>query len=125
LIRAEDKAAEKINNDAHVQVPTGIWIQKLVQGTTQGAELPPPGENGVVHPPESVINIVCEAVNLTDVASPAKQDVVFSLQNELQACPLFDPTGTQLNSFPPITEDPAKGTFTFGATIILKQPLKF
>jgi len=124
LIRAEDKTAEKINNDTHVTTPTGIWIDRLALGTTPGEPVPMPVEGGAPHTPDSVINIVCEAVDFTSLSPSAKQDVVFNLQTELQACSLFDPAGTQLNSTPAITPNEAKGTFTFGATIILKQPLK-
>jgi len=124
LIRAEEKTAEKIYNDSHVQTPTGIWIDRLALGTNPGEIMPQPAEGGGAHAPESVINIVCEAVDLTYLSPSAKQDIVFALESELKACPLFDSAGTQLNSMPGITENPTKGTFTFGATIILKQPLK-
>jgi hypothetical protein len=62
-------------------------------------------------------------VDLSSVSPSAKQNIVFALQDELKTCPLFDPAGTELTD--PIASDEATGTFTFGATLALKQPLKF
>lgn len=122
LIQAEDKAAQKIWDEAHVQVETGIWIKTL---SMQGLGLP--GETVSAedqsHPAGSVISILCESVDLSSVTASAKPAIVFALESELKACPLFDPTGTQLSSAP-IMPNEANGTFTFGATIILKEPLK-
>jgi hypothetical protein len=43
------------------------------------------------------------------------------LQNELQASPYFDPKATQLSG--EIKADDASGTFTFGISVALKNPL--
>jgi len=134
LIQVEIKTAGKIRADSGIQTDTGVWIERFILAGTQvntvntevrpaegGA--PPGGAPPPDKPPGSVINIRCRAVDLSRVSPSAKQDIVFALQGELKTCPLFDPAGTELTD--PIAPDEATGTFTFGATLALKQPLKF
>ena len=139
LIQVEIKTAGKIRADSGIQTDTGVWIERFILAGTQvntvntevrpaegrappgGA--PPGGAPPSDKPPGSVINIRCRAVDLSSVSPSAKQNIVFALQDELKTCPLFDPAGTELTD--PIAPDEATGTFTFGATLALKQPLKF
>ncbi|HKI68718.1 MAG TPA: hypothetical protein VKA67_03960, partial [Verrucomicrobiae bacterium] len=67
------------------------------------------------------IYLTCRAVNLVSVSPSANTDIAFTLENELKACPLFDPKGTKLS--PKIDSDDTSGTFTFGVTLVLKKPL--
>jgi len=65
------------------------------------------------------VNVIFRSVNITQPAS-ANSDIAFALENELKACGYFDPTNTALTG--QITVEDT--TFTFGATLKLKQPLK-
>ena len=65
------------------------------------------------------VNVIFRSVNITQPAS-ANSDIAFALENELKACGYFDPTNTALTG--QITVEDT--TFTFGATVKLKQPLK-
>jgi hypothetical protein len=51
----------------------------------------------------------------------ANSDIAYTLQNELQASPYFDPKTTQLSG--EIRADDVSGTFTFGISVALKKPL--
>jgi hypothetical protein len=65
--------------------------------------------------------LVCRAVNLSNIDPSANTDIAYTVLNELQANPLFDPKATQLRG--DITLDDATGTFTFGITVGLQHPL--
>jgi len=52
----------------------------------------------------------------------ANTAIAFEVQSQLQNSPLFDPKGTLLS--PTITTDDSTGTFTFGITVALQNPLK-
>lgn len=68
-----------------------------------------------------VITLVCRAVSLAKVDPAANSDIAYTLENELQASPYFDPKATQLTG--QINPEDASGTFTFGITAVLKNPL--
>ncbi len=68
------------------------------------------------------ITLLCRAVNLQSVDAAANQTIIYTLENELKADPMFDPKGTQLA--PQINTDDASGTFTFGVTVGLQHPMK-
>ena len=70
----------------------------------------------------STIKITCRAVDLKNVAPDANQAVFYPLETELRASPMFDSKGTELD--PRIVSDETTGTFTFGITAMLKNPLK-
>ena len=70
----------------------------------------------------NVITIVCRAVNLTSVDPSANSEIAYAVENELKACPIFDPKTTQLTG--QITPDDSNGTFTFGITVSLLNPLQ-
>ncbi len=67
------------------------------------------------------ITLVCRAVSLSSVDPAANSDIAYTLENELQASPYFDPKATQLVG--QINPEDASGTFTFGITAVLKNPL--
>jgi hypothetical protein len=97
----------------------------------QQAVVPVPSPTGETIPglpgpetPISTITLICRAVNLQNVIPDANTTIIYTLESELKADPLFDPKGTQLNNQPPIATDEATGTFSFGVTVQLKEPLK-
>ena len=68
-----------------------------------------------------VITLVCRAVSLSDVDPSANTTIAYTLEDELKASPYFDSKSTQLSG--QITPDDVSGTFTFGVTVALKNPL--
>ena len=90
---------------------------------------PQPGpEQGVPASPgtgttNGVITLVCRAVNLTSVDPSANSEIAFEVERELKsATNYFDPKTTSLTG--QMTTDEASGTFTFGLTVGLVNPLQ-
>ena len=129
-------------------VQAGIWIEQLITMTPTGsvpnavAGSPPwagPTANGFnggmpgnpVNPmagpaqtqtnQSGAITLICRAVSLSKVDSAANSGIAYTLENELQASPYFDPKATQLTG--QIDPEDASGTFTFGISAVLKNPL--
>jgi type IV pilus assembly protein PilM len=69
----------------------------------------------------SVITLVCRAVSLTSIDSSANSEIAFAVKHELEECPAFDPKATQFIG--QISPDDPNGTFTFGITVTLLNPL--
>ena len=137
-------AAQKPNVDV------GIWIESMITdpnlGNAAGAAVggggpafnpgmgggrslrgfapppPPPTADAGPAAAGSTIQLVCRSVNLTAVDPSANTAIAFEVQSQLQSSPLFDPKGTLLS--PTITTDEANGTFSFGITVTLQNPLK-
>jgi hypothetical protein len=83
----------------------------------------PTDASGAAAPaPGSVITILCRAVNLSSVDPSANTEIAYEVENQLKAVPIFDPKTTQLTG--QITPDDVTGTFTFGVTVTLLNPLK-
>jgi type IV pilus assembly protein PilM len=70
----------------------------------------------------STVKIICRAVDLSTVVSDANTTIIYTLENELRASPLFDPKETQLVGN--IVPDASGRTFTITLLIVLKTPLK-
>lgn len=70
----------------------------------------------------ATVSLLFRAVSLTRVAPSANTDIAYLLLDELKASPWFEAKGTQFST--EIIPDEATGTFTFGITLALKQPLK-
>ena len=83
---------------------------------------PPPPDAGGAAAGASTIQLVCRSVNLSSVDPSANTAIAFEVQSQLQSSPMFDPKGTLLS--PTITTDDTTGTFTFGITVALQNPLK-
>ncbi len=73
-------------------------------------------------PAATPIMLLCRAVNLSNVDPSANSEIAYAVENQLKNSPLFDPKTTQLVGN--ITPDDSNGTFTFGVTISLINPLK-
>jgi len=135
VIRSEDDIKKKLSA-IRPGVEAGVWIEQLTLGNTPGPATGPgavpgpmpvasPGENeaapGATPNPSSTLTLVCRAVNLSNIDPSANTDIAYTVLNELQANPLFDPKATQLRG--DITPDDVTGTFTFGITVGLQHPL--
>jgi len=134
LIQSEDDMKQKLSAQKP-NVETGIWIEQmtsLANASANGTTFPAPDNNAPNTPPQNAgadastnaITLVCRAVDLTKVTgdASANNESAFEVENQLKASPLFDPKTTQLSG--QITPDDATGTFTFGVTITLQNPLK-
>jgi type IV pilus assembly protein PilM len=128
FIRTEDITQSKLKTD------TGVWIEQFLTMTPRVEATPGrPGagvDEGVAAAPSSgaipnqisYITLVCRAVNLQNVVSDANTTIIYTLESQLKASPLFDEKGTQLQGS--IYVDDTTGTFTFGVVVMLKHPLK-
>jgi len=153
LIRSEDDIKKKLSAQKP-GVEAGIWIEQLTSDPNLGTAsagnayaptyAPPMGMPGARMPgmpggmpgaapatdvsgaaaaaPGSVISLVCRAVDLTSVDPSANSEIAYAVENELKSSTnYFKPEGTALTG--QITPD-ANGTFTFGVTVTLLNPLK-
>ncbi|HUA38604.1 MAG TPA: type IV pilus assembly protein PilM [Candidatus Sulfopaludibacter sp.] len=143
LIRAENDVQKKLSAERQ-GVQAGIWIEDLnSMVSTESANLPgrppfaggpPPAfNNGPAAAPGAAnttpgqtnqagtITLVCRAVSLSSIDPAANSDIAYTLENELQASPFFDSKATQLVG--QINPEDTSGTFTFGITAVLKNPL--
>jgi len=145
LILAENDVQTKLSAQ-RPGVQAGIWIEQMttMSATTSTANnnaptfnygnygepsrgMPqmatpnyPPGASNQTNQ-TGVVTLVCRAVSLSDVDPSANTTIAYALESELKASPYFDPATTQLSG--QITADDASGTFTFGVTVALKNPL--
>jgi hypothetical protein len=140
LIRSEDDVKKKLSAE-RAGVEAGIWIEQLTIGAAQTPapgrgglplSVPNPGEgdtSGTAANPSAMANntatntitLICRAVNLSSVESAANTEIAYAVLKAFQEDPLFDPKTTQLRG--DITPDDVTGTFTFGITVGLQNPL--
>jgi len=131
LIRSENNIKAKLSAQKP-GVEAGVWIEQLTSAGSLGsmsaggpdaAANAATDANGAAHAGDnSVITIVCRAVNLTSVDPSANSEIAYAVETELKACPVFDPKTTQLTG--QMTQDDSTGTFTFGVTVTLLNPLQ-
>jgi type IV pilus assembly protein PilM len=143
LIRSEVDIKKKLSAQKP-GVEAGVWIETFTSapnlgGPISGPNNPIPGPNPYPNPypqppqpspspdatgnTNAIINIVCRAVNLSSVDPSANSEIAFEVERELKsATNYFDPKFTSLTQQMP-TED-ASGTFTFGLTVALANPLQ-
>jgi hypothetical protein len=139
LIRSEDEIVKKYAAQYAAQHPTqrqgmqaGIWIEQMTMGTAASANPNPylnPSVNSVAQPatggtPDETNNItlVCRAMDLSGVDSAANNEIVYAVERELKAAPVFDPKSVQPSA--QISPVDANGTFTFSITLAPQNPLK-
>jgi type IV pilus assembly protein PilM len=143
MIRSENDVQKKMSAQRS-DVQAGIWVEQFI--TMQAASAAPTGPGG---PPREgqpwgvpgannepagntmnstqttnrlgTISLVCRAVSLSRIDPAANSDIAYTLENELQASPVFDPKATQLTG--QINPEDASRTFTFGVTAALSNPL--
>ncbi len=130
LIRSEDDIKKKLSAQKP-GVEAGIWIEQFSSdpslvgplGINPGRQPGDTSSDPNAPAPGSVLTLVCRAVNLTSVDPSANSEIAYAVENELKsATNYFDPKTTQLTG--QITPDDASGTFTFGVTVTLLNPLK-
>jgi type IV pilus assembly protein PilM len=63
----------------------------------------------------SVITLLCRAVNLTALDPSANSEIAYAVENEIKNSPLVDSKATQLTG--QMTSDDANGTFTFTVNV--------
>jgi type IV pilus assembly protein PilM len=128
LIQSEDDMKKKLSAQKP-NVETGIWIEQMTtlanasaSGSPATDNAPPPGADG--SSPTNTITLLCRAVDLTTFTgdASANNETAFDVESQLKASPMFDPNATQLSG--QITPDGSNGTFTFGVTVTLANPLK-
>ncbi len=128
LINSEDDVKKKLSAQKS-GVEAGIWIEQM---TTLAGLGNPGGQNAANSQDSSTpggasdqsanITLLCRAVDLTGVDSAANGEIAYAVENQLKACPIFDPKTTQLSGQTSPVD--ANGTFTFGLTVTLFNPLK-
>ena len=77
-----------------------------------------PGATGA---PTNPITLICRAVDLSGVDSAANNEIVYAVERELKASPVFDPKAVQSSSS--ISPVDANGTFTFSIVVAPQNPL--
>jgi type IV pilus assembly protein PilM len=128
FIRSEDDVKKKLSAQKP-NVEAGIWIEQMTtlalagQGNALAPALDSSATPGATTPDQGApITLICRAVDLTAIDSAANGEIAYAVENQLKACPIFDPKTTQLaGQTSPVD---ANGTFTFGVTITLLNPLK-
>ncbi|MGH7990559.1 MAG: pilus assembly protein PilM, partial [Limisphaerales bacterium] len=139
LILAENDVQKKLSAE-RPGVQAGIWIEQMTTMPTANNNAPaynyggprnygqPPMANPNYPPDTSsqtnqigAVTLVCRAVSLSSVDPSANTTIAYALEDKLRSISYFDPKATQLSG--QITPDDASGTFTFGVTVVLKNPL--
>lgn len=112
------------NGDLPIQAYTNYYQYLAAHQAHQAPQAPSlsPAESGETNQP-GTIALTCRAVSLTSVDPSANTEIAYAVENELRACPAFDPKSTALTG--QISSDDPSGTFTFGVTVVLKHPLNF
>jgi cell division ATPase FtsA len=130
LIRSEEEVRKKyVAQKPGLEV--GIWIEQMTMGTaaasTAGLATPAaPVDAGAAQPAldqTNAITLVCRAVDLLQMDAAADNtEIVYAIERELKAAPVFDPKLVQ-SAAQISTVDP-NGTFTFTITVTPQNPLK-
>jgi type IV pilus assembly protein PilM len=129
LIASEDDIRKKLSAQKP-GVEVGIWIEQMTtiansqNAVPNGENNPPPAPNPNGTTDQSgVINLVCRAVDVSAFSgdSAAGPETAYAVEAEFKASPLFDPKATQLSG--QVNPVDANGTFTFGLTATLANPL--
>ncbi|HEU5396335.1 MAG TPA: hypothetical protein VFV81_04155, partial [Verrucomicrobiae bacterium] len=127
MIRSEHDVQKQMS-EKRAGTEAGIWIETMTVGSptlNPNAAAPPATSAGGAAPdPNSTINLVCRSINLTSVDPSANSEIAYAVEKQLKSSTnYFNPTATQLTG--EITSDESSGTFTFGVTVTLANPLKF
>jgi hypothetical protein len=112
LIRSEDDIKKKYV----AQKPgmeAGIWIEQMTTAS--------PGNAGA-NAQASSITLICCAVDLSSVDSAANNEIVYAIERELKASPVFDAKTVQPSA--QLSPVDVNGTFTFSITFAPQSPLE-
>jgi hypothetical protein len=121
LIRAEDGIQKKYA----VQKPglqTDIWIEQMTVGTPAAAAPADSGAAASTASAANAITLLMRAVDLTSVDTAANNEVVYAVEREFKAAPVFDPKTVQSSA--QISAVDANGTFSFSFTVAPQNQLK-
>jgi len=113
LIRSEDELKKKYGAQKQ-GMEAGIWIEQMTLGTANP---------GATTGQTNALTLVCRAVDLSGIDTAANNEIVYAVERELKAAPVFDPKTVQ----PSVQISPvdANGTFTFTFTVSPQNPLQF
>jgi hypothetical protein len=130
LIRSEDEIKKKYGPQKP-GLETGIWIEQMTMGTASFSSLnsvdnasAQTAAAGAIDQ-TNAITLVCRAVDLSNLGmefSSADNEIVYAVERELKASPIFDPKSVQPST--QISPVDASGTFTFVITVAPQNPLK-
>ncbi|HZF01507.1 MAG TPA: type IV pilus assembly protein PilM [Methylomirabilota bacterium] len=128
FIRSEEEIKKKYTPQKP-GIEAGVWVEQMITGVAAqpnpGANPnPAPADNGGAPPAEqtNAVMLVCRAVDLSGADSGADQEIVYSIERQLKATPIFDPKLVQTSQT--ISPVDANGTFTFTVTVTPQNPLK-
>jgi len=130
LIRAEDDVQKKYTAQ-RPGTEAGIWVEQMTTkadlGSSGANPVPPSNPNNSEMPggpggQANDITLICRAVDLSGVDSAANNEIVYAVERELKASPVFDPKTVQSSSS--ISSVDANGTFTFSIMVAPQNPLK-
>jgi hypothetical protein len=131
LIRAENDVQKKYAAQ-RPGVEAGIWIEQMT--TMPNAENPglsvmrplsPFGNApapGTANATTNTITLLCRAVDLSAVDSAANSEILYAVERELKADPVFDAKSVQSSA--QISPVDVNGTFTFSITVAPQNPLR-
>jgi hypothetical protein len=141
LIRSEDEIEKKYAQQyaalhpGQKQLQAGIWVEQFSMGTGASANSANPGlypapavsagaqpATGGASDQTNALTMVCRAVDLSGVDAAANNEIVYAVERELKAAPVFDPKTVQPAA--QISPVDANGTFTFVITVVPQNPLK-
>jgi type IV pilus assembly protein PilM len=131
LIRAEDGVKKKYVAQRQT-VEAGIWVEQMTTSANLGipGAIPisqsNPSNNGApggdLAGQTNAITLICRAVDLSGIDSAANNEIVYAVERELKASPMFDPKSVQSSA--QISPMDANSTFTFSIMFAPLNPLK-
>ncbi len=99
-------------------IPKGAVLESESTAASATPKAAPASTNEI-----SVITVKCRGVNLKRHSPTANDELVFAVEKELQASPLFDPKESKAaGKIEPVSE--SEITFSFDITLKLKRPMK-
>jgi type IV pilus assembly protein PilM len=124
LMRSEQDVVKKFS-EKKPNVEAGIWVEQMTP-----SDIANPGGNNAPAAPAAAgggtgvsITLVCRAVDMTAVDSGADQEIVYAVERELKAAPVFDPKTVQPSQ--QISPPDPDGTFSFSVTVTPQNSLQF
>jgi len=131
LIRAEGDVVKKYAAQ-NPKMEAGIWVEQMMTSANldnfgANPNFPANPANGGAPADASngqtnSITLVCRAVDESGVDSAANNEVVYAVERELKASPVFNPNSAQSSA--QISPVDANSTFTFSIMVAPQNPLK-
>ncbi|MFZ1073529.1 MAG: type IV pilus assembly protein PilM [Verrucomicrobiia bacterium] len=124
LIRAEADVKKKYVAQ-NPKMDAGVWIEQMTTKPNPGGNATftsNPSDNGAASGAAQPITLICRAVDLSGIDSAANNEVVYAVERELKASPVFDPKSVQSSA--QISPVDANSTFTFSIIVAPQNPLQ-